>query len=104
MIHLIRKRLKDSEAAATEFQLAKREDLQEKEIKQILVLKDFLPTNSMDRQELVNAVQKAIGKIRGSGGAVSQRVLMKTLVGPGGMLEGRNVDNRDVVKLVVESI
>ncbi len=100
MINIIRKRVKSSESAAEEFHQAKREDLEQKEAKQIAVLEDYLPTNSMGEVEITKAIQEAVDKMRTSGKNISQGMVMKVLVGPDGILDGQNVDKKDIARLV----
>ena len=101
VLSLIRKRIKSSEAAATEFQAAKREDLRAREVAQIAVLDAYIQgSNFMGEEEITMAVRSTIGKMRAEEKEISRGSIMKALVGPGGSLEGQIVDKSDVARLV----
>lgn len=100
MINIIRKRMKSSASAAAEFSNAKRDDLQEKERKQIAVLEEYLPSHHVDEEEVTSAIQRVIGELRTERKDATQGMIMKALVGPGGILDGQNVDKKDVARLV----
>lgn len=92
--------MKNSESAAADFAQAKRNDLQQKEMKQIAVLEEYLPANQLNEKDVTSAIEDVIGKLRIEGKDVTQGTVMKTLVGPGGSLVDQNVDRKDVARLV----
>lgn len=101
MLSLIRKRVKTSESAVAEFQRAKREDLKDREVAQIVVLENYIKdSGSLKEEDITNAVQDALGKLRTEEKPVNRGSVMKALVGPGGSLEDQLVNSRDVAKLV----
>ena len=100
MLNIIRKRVKSSVAAAEEFSNAKREDLKSREIAQISVLQEYMPTKNLKEEDLKTTIQNVIGVMRMEGRQISQGSVMKTLLAVGGPLDGQLIDNRDVAKIV----
>lgn len=93
MLNIIRKRVKSSEAAVEEFQSAKRDDLKDREVAQMAVLEAYIgDSGSMGEDEITMAVQDVIGRMRSEGKTVNQGSVMKSIVGPGGVLEDQAVD------------
>lgn len=100
MLNIIRKRVKSSVGAAEEFSNAKREDLRSREIAQITVLQEYMPTITLKEEELKTAIQNVFGAMRMEGKQISQGSVMKTLVAVGGPLDGQLIDNKEVAKIV----
>ena len=101
MLNIIRKRIKNSEAAVEEFQNAKRDDLKGREVAQIAVLESYIGENdSMGEDDITRVIQDVIGKLRTEEKTVNQGSVMKSLVGPGGSLENQAVDRQVVANLV----
>ena len=101
MLSIIRKRVKNSEAAVQEFQNANRDDLKDREVAQIAVLESYIGENgSMGEEDITRVIQDVIGTLRTEEKNVNQGSVMKALVGPGGSLESQAVDNQVVAKLV----
>lgn len=100
MLNIIRKRVKSSVAAAEEFSNAKREDLRSREIAQITVLEEYMPSETLKEEELKSTIQNVIGTMRTEGKQISQGSVMKTLVAVGGPLDGQLVDKKDVARVV----
>ena len=101
MLNIIRKRIKSSEAAATDFQAAKREDLRAREVAQIAVLNTFiLDSNSIGADEITATAQGAITEIKTQEKEVNLGSVMKALLGPGGRLEEKQMDRSDVARIV----
>ena len=101
MLNIIRKRIKNSEAAVEEFQNANRDDLKSREVAQIAVLESYIGENdSMGEEDITRVIQDVIGKLRTEEKTVNQGSVMKSLVGPGGSLENQAVDKQVVAKLV----
>jgi len=101
MLSIIRKRVKRSEAAISEFEDAKRDDLRDKELGQIAILQEFIDgRNVMGEEDLTAAIQKVLGQIRTDERKADKGSVMRALVGPGGALEGQLVDKKDVARLV----
>ena len=100
MLNILRKRVKSSVAAAEEFSNAKREDLRSRELAQITVLQEYMPSNTLKEEDLKTTIQDVIGVMRTESKHVSQGNVMKTLVAVGGPLDGQLVDKKDVAKIV----
>ena len=100
MLNIIRKRVKSSVAAAEEFSNAKREDLKSREIAQITVLQEYMPTKPLKEEDLKTTIQNVIGAMRTEGKQISQGSVMKTLVAVGGPLDDQLIDNKEVAKIV----
>ena len=101
MLNIVRKRVKNSEAAVEEFQNAKRDDLKDRELSQIAVLEAYIgESNSMGEDDITRVIQDVIGRLRSEEKTVNQGTVMKSLVGPGGTLENQAVDRQVVAKLV----
>jgi len=101
MLSIIRKRVKSSESAATDFQAAKRDDLKAREVTQIAVLDEYIQdSNYMREEEVTTAIQEIVDRMKMENKEVNRGSVMKALVGPGGSLEGQTVDKSDVARLV----
>ena len=101
MLQLIRKRAKNSEAAAREAENAKRNDLRDKELRQVAVLESYVTdAHFVEEEDVKIVVQQTIGKLRTEGNKADKGSVMRALIGPGGALEGELVNNKDVAKLV----
>ena len=101
MLNIIRKRVKSSGAAVEEFQNAKRDDLKSREVAQIAVLEAYIgDSDSMGEDDITRAIQGVIGKMRSEDKNVNQGSVMKSIVGPGGILEEHTVDRQVVARLV----
>ena len=101
MLKIVRKRVKNSEAAIEEFQNAKRDDLKDRELSQIAVLEAYIgESDSMGEDDITRVIQDVIGRLKSEEKTVNQGTVMKSLVGPGGTLENQAVDRQVVAKLV----
>ena len=101
MLHIVRKRVKSSEAAVEEFRNAKRDDLKDREVAQIAVLEAYIgESSSMGEDEIKRAIQDVVGRMRSEEKTVNQGSVMKSMVGPGGSLQDHLVDKQVVAKLV----
>ena len=101
ILNIIRKRVKNSEAAVDEFQSAKREDLKDREVAQIAILEAYIgESNLMGEDEITKAIQDIIGRMKSEDKTVNQGSVMKSMVGPGGILEDQSVDKQAVARLV----
>ena len=104
MLNIIRKRAQSSVAAAEEFSNAKREDLKSREIAQITVLQEYMPSTTLNEEDLKTTIRDVIGAMRMESKHISQGSVMKTLVAVGGPLDGQSVDKRNVAKIVQEML
>ena len=101
MLDILRKRIKNSEAAVEEFQNANRDDLKGREVAQIAVLQSYIgETDSIGEDDIKRAILKVISGLLCEDKTVNQGNVMKSLVGPGGSLENTAVDRQLVANLV----
>lgn len=101
MLSLIRKKIKSSQGALADFEVAGRTDLKDKEAAQIMVLEDYVKnSNIMSEESMTQAIQDSIGNMRTNGHKTAKGSVMKALVGPGGALDGQLFDKKDVARLV----
>ena len=101
MLSILRKRVKNSEAAVEEFNIAKRDDLKGREVAQIAVLEAYIgESDSIGEDDITRVIQDVIGRLRTEEKTVNQGTVMKSIVGPGGALEDQAVDRQVVAKLV----
>ena len=101
MLNLIRKKVKSSQGALAEFEAAGRADLKDREAAQIGVLEDYVKdSNVMSEEDMAQAVQDSIGRLRTERQKTDKGSVMKALIGPGGALDGQLVDKKDVARLV----
>ena len=87
-------------AAVGNFDNAKREDLKSREMAQITVLQEYVPSNTLKEEDLKTTIQDVIDVMRTENKHISQGSVMKTLVAVEGPLDGQLVDKKDVAKLV----
>lgn len=101
LVSLLRKKSSQAQAAAKEFEGAGRTDLKEKEDAAIVVLEEYAGSVEMvGEEEISTAVRQAIETVKSEGKKSGQGEMMKMLFGPGGSLEGKNVDKSVVAKEV----
>ena len=101
MLKIIQKRVKSSAAAVEEFQAANRDDLKDREVAQIAVLEAYVgDTEALREEDITKVIQDVIGRMRSEEKTVNQGSVMKSLVGPDGMLEDEVVDRATVARLV----
>lgn len=101
ILSLLRKRATLANAAREEFRAAGREDLVEREEGQARVLEEYAGSvETMSKGEVREVVVKAVEQLGGGRGNVGE--VMKTLLGPGGMLEGKPVEKKEVAAMVKE--
>ena len=100
LLSLLRRRAAASKAAAQEFDSAKREDLRDKELAQAVVMEEYASgVQTMGEEEITGIIQDVIHKTKASGQSVSMGSLLKAVLGPGGALDGKPVENATVAKL-----
>jgi uncharacterized protein len=105
VLTLLRKRVASSKSAAEEFAAANRNDLKEKEEAQIAVLDEYASqVKTMSKDEIQNAVQEAIAKLRSDGASINIGRVMRAVSGPGGTLDGKAAEKGEVAHVVKESI
>jgi len=101
LLSLIRKRIAASKDAAEGFNVAKREDLANKEQAQVAVMQEYAATvQTIGPEEIAKVVAEVIGKMRTDGQTVNTGSALKALVGDGGAFEGKAVDKAEVARVV----
>lgn len=104
LVAMLRKQMRAAEDARAEFASAGREDLVAKEGAQIAVLEEYLGNSGVETvagpaleaivKDLARALEAETGKMPGMGD------IMKTAMGPGGMLENKGVDKAQLVRII----
>lgn len=103
LLSLLRKKSSQAQAAAKEFEGAGRSDLKEKEDKAVEVLEAYAGSVTTVGEEVVrDVVAEVVAAMMKEGKKGNQGDVMKAVVGPGGSLEGQNVDKAVVAKVVKE--
>ncbi len=101
LLSLLRKRIAASRSAAVEFSAANRSDLKDKEEAQITVLEEYAGgVETLGQEEITRVVGESIGKMRTEGHKVDTGTVLKHLLGPGGVLDGKPVEKGEVARVV----
>lgn len=104
LVALLRKTQRASDDAGAEFAAAGRQDLVDKERAQAAVLEEYIAGSGIEElseDQLRAAVADAVAA---AGVHAKMGDLMKTLLGPGGPLEGKDVEKAQVAKMVREAV
>jgi len=105
LLSLLRKRAAASKAAAQEFGAAKRDDLRDKEEAQIAVLNEYASKVKVaGKDEVMETIAKVIEEMRTQGISVNTGSVLKAVIGAGGALDGRPVENAEVASIVKEML
>jgi len=84
-----------------EFSAANRSDLKDKEEAQITVLEEYAGgVETLGQEEITRVVGESIGKMRTEGHKVDTGTVLKHLLGPGGVLDGKPVEKGEVARVV----
>ena len=101
MLPVIRKRINNSRAAAKEAENAVRNDLRDKELKQAAVLEAYIDSsNILGEEDIKAAAQEAVSNLQRDGRKVTKGDLMRSLLGPNGLLHGQLLEKKDVAMIV----
>ena len=101
LLAILRKKSALSRDAAKQFAEAKREDLQSKENAQADVLDEYASeVKLMGEEDVENAINEAIEKLKASTATLKPQDILKTLFGAGGAFDGKPVDRGLVAKKV----
>ncbi|KAM0344233.1 hypothetical protein ACHAPU_007759 [Fusarium lateritium] len=104
LVALIRKIQKSAQDAATEAKAANRDDLVEKEEGQIKVLEEYISNSgveSLTEAQLKAMVQDAVEASK-SAGTQAKSILGDVMKRLAGALEGKDVDRKELAKMVKE--
>ena len=101
VLALLKKRKAASQAAAKEADDAKRDDLKEKQEKEIDILNEYAGTIQLvSEAELKDLVQAAVEKLKSSKSGPNPGTVMRELLHPGGPLEGKPVDKAQLMDII----
>ncbi|KAI9704718.1 MAG: hypothetical protein M1836_006498 [Candelina mexicana] len=103
LLSLLRKRAATSRAAASEFSAANRDDLKAKEDAQVTILEEYaggVETTGSD--EIRQSIDAAVEALKVEGGRLDIGTLLKRVIGPGGILDGRPVERAEVARIAKE--
>lgn len=102
---LIRKRLNAAQDAAKEFDAAERPDLKEKEEAQVVVLEEYAgQVKTLPIAEIKEVVANEINAMINANTKPNQGAVLKALFAPGGALDGKPVDRREVAAEVKNAL
>ena len=112
LVALLRKTARASRDAVEEFRTAGREDLVEKEQAQIDILEQYTADSGVQEvtaDELRTIVAGMVTAMTSEGGEATNGKaqmgnVMKKLLGPGGPLEGKDVEKAELAKIVKEVV
>lgn len=111
LVALLLKQRATSTATATEFRAAGREDLVSKEEDEIAVLTEYVGSSGIqvvEGQALAQLVEGAVKDEQGVGevrkAAQLKGLVMKRLLGKGGLLDGKAVDKDELASIVAEKV
>lgn len=94
-----------SKLAALEFQAANRGDLKEKEDSQVAVLEEYArEVDTIGEEELRSVVATVVDRLRSETGRADVGPVLKMLLGHGGALEGKPVEQGLVATLAKEAV
>lgn len=105
LLSLIRKRAAAAKEAAQQFAEADRPDLKEKEDAQIAILEEYaghVKTLSVDEVEAI--IAKEISAMKEAGKKMEIGQVLKALFAPGGALDGKPADRKEVAGLVKKAV
>lgn len=104
VLSLLRKRAASAKAASDEFKAAGRDDLVEREESQAKVLEEYAGSvETMSLDEIRDVVIKKVDEAKAQqGNKVNMGQVLKTLLGPGGVLDGKPVEKKEVTGIVKE--
>ena len=102
---ILRRKSTASKAAAEEFASAKREDMTAKEMEQVEILNGYASSvETLSEEEMRAAITSLVAEVRKDGKSVNLGSIIKALVGPGGSLAGKPVDNAALARIAKEML
>lgn len=105
LLSLIRKRASASKEAAQQFAEADRPDLKEKEDAQIAILEEYAGhVKTLTVEEVEAVITKEIAAIKEAGKKLEVGQVLKALFAPGGALDGKPADRKEVAGLVKKAV
>ena len=100
LLAMLRKRAASAQSASDEFKNAGRQDLQEKEDSQMAILHEYASgIKTMSENDVHVIVSRVIGEMKDGNPQVAIGDVLKRVLGPGGVLDGKPVDKSVVARL-----
>lgn len=101
MLSLLRKRSESAKSAAQEFETASRQDLMEKEQAEAAVLDEYAGTvATISKEDVEAAVKNVIEVMNNKQKKLDKGTVLKKLIAPGGVFDGKPVEKPMVVQAV----
>ncbi|OKL57129.1 hypothetical protein UA08_07485 [Talaromyces atroroseus] len=103
LLSLIEKKIAGAKDAADMFATANRSDLKEKEEAQIAVLEEY--ASQIDRlstEDIRAAVSEVISQLQSENSKITVGILLKNLLSPGKLLDGKPAAKSDIVQVINE--
>ncbi|KAJ5095059.1 hypothetical protein N7532_007350 [Penicillium argentinense] len=105
LLSLLRKRASAARDAAKEFAEAERPDLKEKEEAQVAVLEEYASqVKTLAVEEVETIIANEITAIKEAGKKLDVGQVLKSLFAPGGALDGKPADRKEVAGLVKKAV
>lgn len=105
LLSLIRKRASAAKDAAEQFAAAERPDLKEKEDQQVTILEEYAgQVKTLSVEEVQAIISQQIATIKEAGSKLDAGQVLKALFAPGGALDGKPADRKEVAGLVKKAI
>lgn len=104
LLSVLRKRAASAKQASTEFKSAGRDDLVQKEEQQVNVLEEYAgDVQTMSEDDMREVVIKEVDEVKAQqSGKINMGDVLKSLLAPGGSLDGRPVEKSQVARIVKE--
>ena len=100
ILSILRKRLAAARSAAEQFANGGRQDLKEKEERQIDIMKSYAgAVETVSEDEIRLRVGEVVNEMS-EGQKMNKGVIIKRLLGPDGVFEGKPLERKDVVTMV----
>ena len=105
VLALLSKQAKSSKAAAAEFKLAKRSDLEGKEEAQLAVLEEYISLiHTVPEDEVARTVTKILSNLKANGNRLHYGNVMRDLNGRNGVYAEQALDMDQVSKIVKDQL
>lgn len=105
LLSLIRKRSNAANDVAQQLAAAGRFDLKEREDSQVAILEEYASNvKTMSPDEIKAVVSQEVSKLKEAGKKVEIGPVMKSLLAPGGALDGKPAERAEVAKITKEEV
>ncbi|EAW12011.1 uncharacterized protein ACLA_007700 [Aspergillus clavatus NRRL 1] len=105
LLALIRKRANAAKEAAQQFAEADRPDLKEKEDVQVTILEEYAgEVQTMSLEDVKEIVSQEFSKLKEADKKVEVGALLKSLFAPGGALDGKPAERKEVARMAKEIV